>query len=203
LIREMFHAPVGYYCESLAAIDEQICALFAERKVISENNPGFPSLDLISAWCKQYNLSKHEVWSIFSSMSNESSSLPQEQIEPTEFLRFVPILKSVELDNIFYAVTYMKQYKNASVVSLEVELNSSEENIRLEYAGFELFISPNYQCRPARGGGDDKGIQHSFVVTPSLPDDVTGLEFRLTVRSHRERDKRKIALLTKSPITIK
>lgn len=200
-MRERFGIPADYYCESLSAIDEEICALFAKRKELSENNPGFPSSDLISAWCEQYKLNEYKISSIFASLSHDNSR-PQEYIEPREFLRFVPILKSIELDNIFYAVTYMRQYKNASVVSLEIELKSTEENVRLEHAGFELYISPNYQCRSSRGGGDDKGLQHSFVVTPSLPDDLTGIEFKLTVRPYPEHE-RKIAVLAKSPITIK
>ncbi|MCO5385005.1 MAG: hypothetical protein NHB14_03760 [Desulfosporosinus sp.] len=200
--REVLSPPTDYYCESLAPIDEQICELLSKRKMLSENNPGIPSLELITAWCEQYKLNEDKIRSIFASMCNDSNFLPQAQIEPAEFLGFVPIMKSVELDNIFYAVTYMRQYKNASVVSIEVELNSTEENIRLEHAGFKLYISPNYQCRSTRGGGGDKGVQHSFVVTPSLPDDLTGVEFRLTMRPYSDYEKRKIAL-AKSPITIK
>jgi len=190
-----------YYCESLAVIDEQICELLAKRKEISNDNPGLPSHGLISPWCKQYGLNEDKMQRIFACMSSEHSFLPHQQIEPTEFLKFVPILKSVELDNIIYAVTSMKQYKNASVVYIEAELNSAEENVRLEFSGFELFISPKYQCRPHGGSGQVKGLQHTFVVTPSLPDDVTGFEFRLTIRPHR--DETKIVTLTELPVTIK
>jgi len=190
-----------YYCESLTVIDEQICELLAKRKELSEDNPGLPSHDLISAWCKQYELDEEKIQRIFKIMDSEHSFLPREQIEPAEFLKFVPIMKSVELDNILYAVTCMKQYKNASVVYIEAELNSTEENVRLEFSGFELFISPKYQCRPHGGSGQIKGLQHSFVVTPSLPDDVTGFEFRLTIRPHR--DETKIVTLAELPVTIK
>lgn len=190
-----------YYCESLAVIDEQICELLAKRKELSNDNPGLPGLELTSTWCKQYGLNEEKIRNIFASMSSERSFLHHEQLEPTEFLKFVPILKSVELDNILYAVTCMKQYKNASVVYIEAELNSVEENVRLEFSGFELFISPKYQCRPHGGSGQIKGLQHTFVVTPSLPDDVTEFEFRLTIRPHR--DETKIVSLAELPVTIK
>jgi hypothetical protein len=34
-----FHAPTDYYCEVLAPIDEQICALLVKRKELSQNKP--------------------------------------------------------------------------------------------------------------------------------------------------------------------
>ncbi|KUO76724.1 MAG: hypothetical protein APF81_11685 [Desulfosporosinus sp. BRH_c37] len=190
-----------YYCKSLAVIDEQICELLAKRKELSDDNPGLPGQELIATWSKQYGLNEEQIRKIFASMSSEHSFPHHEQIEPTDFLKFVPIMKSVELDNILYAVTSMKQYKNASVVYIEAELNSVEENVRLEFSGFELFISPKYQCRPHGGSGQIKGLQHTFVVTPSLPDDVTEFEFRLTIRPHR--DETKIISLAELPVTIK
>lgn len=199
--RMSYSSTTDYYCKSLAVIDEQICELLAKRKELSDDNPGLPGPELISSWCKQYGLNEEKIRNIFASMSSEHSFLPREQIEPAEFLKFVPIMKSVELDNILYAVTYMKQYENASVVYIDMELNSAEENVRLEFSGFELFISPKYQCRPHGGSGQLKGLQHTFVVTPSLPDDVTGLEFRLTIRPHR--DETKIVTLAELPVTIK
>lgn len=86
----------NYYCESLAPIDEQICALLARRKELSDDKPGFPSLDLISVWCKQYELNEDKIRRIFASMDSEHNFSPHGQIEPTEFIRFVPILKRVE-----------------------------------------------------------------------------------------------------------
>lgn len=45
-----FEPPTGYYDERLITIDEQICSLLKQRKDISDNNPGFPSDDVISNW---------------------------------------------------------------------------------------------------------------------------------------------------------
>lgn len=183
-MRMPFRPPTDYYCEELAPIDEQICALLAKRKELSENNPGFPHLDRISAWCQRYKLNEDLLRRIFGYMYGEHHFLPQ--VEPTGFLKFVPILKSVEIDSVMYAVTHMKQYSNASVVYIETEVNTAEPYARLGHAGFELFISPEYQCRSNGGYGQKKGMQHSFVVTPSLPDDMTGVEFRLSVKPFRE-----------------
>jgi len=195
-----YGSTTDYYCKSLAVIDEQICELLAKRKERSDDNSGLPGLELISTWCEQYGLNIEKTRNIFASMSSEHSFLSHEQVEPTEFQRFVPILKSVKLESILYAVTYMKQYENASVVYIDIELNSAEENVRLEFSGCELYISPEYQCRHSGASGHAKGMQQSFVVTPPLPDDVTGFGFKLTVRPHR--DEMKIVSLNES-VTIK
>ena len=74
-------------------------------------------------------------------------------VEPAGFLKFVPILRSVVMDIMMYAVTHMKQYSNASVVYVETEVNIAEAFVRLGHASFELFISPEYQCRQSSGCG--------------------------------------------------
>ncbi len=185
----------------MAPIDEQICGLLAKRKELSNNNPGFPNLDRISEWSQQYGLDEDWLQRIFAYMYGEHHL--QTLIEPTEFLNFVPILKSVEVDNIIYAVTHMKQYSNTSVVYIETEVNTVDPYVRLGHANFGLSISPDYQCRPNGGCGQDRGMQHSFVVTPSLPDDLTGVEFHLSVKPFRQEPEIEELLLTEISVTIK
>jgi hypothetical protein len=182
--RMPFRAPTDYYCESLEPIDEQICELLGKRKELSNNNPGFPDLEKIASWCQENGLNEDLIRSIFASLYHEPYFLPI--VEPTEFLKFVSVLKSAKINGIMFAVTYMKQYQNASVVYIEAENDTNETNARLEHTHFELFISPDYNCRPDGGIGHNNGIQRSFVVTPPLTDDLAGVEFRLTVKPHRE-----------------
>nr|MDA8226397.1 hypothetical protein [Desulfitobacterium hafniense] len=124
-------------------------------------------------------------------------------VVPTGFRKFVPILISVEIDGILYSVTHMKQYDNASVVNIETEVDSDNTNVRFEHAQFELFIAPEYQCRPDGGYGHHKGMRHSFVVIPSLPDDVTNLEFSLTIKPHREVPEMKKVTFSELSVTLK
>ncbi|GEM_PF-513695 len=201
--RMSFQPPTDYYCELLAPIDEQICALIAKRKEISENNPGFPSLESITAWCHQYELNETMTQSLFATMYNENHFLDHFQVEPTGFLKFVPILKYVEIDSILYSVTHMKQYSNASVIYIETEVNNSEPQVRLGHAHVELFISPDYQSRQHQGSGHDKGMQYSFVVSPPLPDDITGVEFRLSIKPHYHLQEMQILALKEATVTIK
>jgi len=196
-----FRPPTDYYCELLAPIDEEICALLAKRKEISQDNPGFPQPDSITAWSQQYGLNEDMMRIFFGTMYNERRFL--EHVVPTEFLKFVPILKSVEIDGVLYAITHMKQYSNASVIYIEIEVNIAEPYVRLGHAGFELFISPEYQCQPDRGCGHSKGMQHSFVVSPPLPDDVTAVEFCLTIKPFHEVPEIQVVALSELSVTIK
>ena len=180
-MRMPFRSPTDYYCQDLAPLDEEICALLAKRKERSKNNPGFPGLDLIAAWSEKFGLNENWLRRIFALfLRSEIDYNPP--AEPTGFLKYVAILKSTELDNISHTVTYMKQYSNASVVNIETEVNTPDPFVRLGHASFELFISPDYQCRQYGGRGSGKGWQHSFMVTPPLPDDVTDFEFRLEIK---------------------
>lgn len=197
-----FELPTEHYHEPLAPIDEQICALIAKRKELSDNNPGFPNLALITGWCERYELNEAMIHSFFTGMYNENHFLDPFLVEPTDFLKFVAILKFVQIDSILYSVTHMKQYNNASVIYIETEVNNSEPYVRLGNARVELFISPDYQIRQNGGSGHDKGIQYSFVVSPPLPDDVTGLEFRLSIKPYHIPEKQTV-VLTESTVTIK
>lgn len=201
-MRMPFRPPTDYYYEELVQIDEQICSLLSKRKELSNDNPGFPNLELISAWSQKFELNKDWLQRLFVAyMLNEERLQPLE--EPKSFLKFVPILKSIEIDNMLYAVTHMKQYNNSSVVFVETEVNTDNSFVRLGHASFEMFISPEYQCRQSSGSGHGKGIQHSFIVTPALPDDVTEVEFRLTVKPFRENPEFQEVSFVETTITVK
>lgn len=177
-------APTDYYCEEISAIDEQICSLLAERKKISNDNPGFPPLESISSWCQTYGLNEQIVFGIFHSLYRAEDFA--EFTEPSGFIKFVPILKTVEENQVLYTVTHMKQYRNASIVFVEVENQESDPNIHFGHARLELTISSDYKCRTSGGSGYDKGLMHYFVVTPPLPDDVSHIPFRLTVKPFQD-----------------
>ena len=48
--RTPFERPSNRYEKHLILIDEQICALLKQRKDVSNDNPSFPSDDVISNW---------------------------------------------------------------------------------------------------------------------------------------------------------
>lgn len=181
-MRMPFEPPTDDYCESIAMIDEQICDLIAKRNEISGNNPGFPNLALISAWCRRHDLNEDLVRRVFATLYNERLLKPL--VIPTGFRMFVPVLKSAKANDALYMIPYLRQYENASVVCVEIEIDDG--NARIDQSPqVELFISRTYECRPDRGHGHDRMIQREFVVVPPVPDDVTELEFRLDVKPRR------------------
>lgn len=181
MIRMRFQPPTNHYCESIAPIDEQICELIAKRKLVSGNNPGFPRLELISKWCEQHGLNEDLIRSVFATLYNER--LFKARVIPTGFRKFVPIMKSVQTEGVLFMIPYMRQYENASVVYVEIEVASKDEDVRIDpHLQLELFISPEHECRPDRGHGHERVICREFVVVPPLPDDASKLQFRLDIK---------------------
>ncbi|WP_042349319.1 chorismate mutase [Bacillus massiliigorillae] len=179
--RMSYERPTDYYDERLLPIDEQICALLQQRKEVSKNNPGFPEDEIISEWSKKYNLYEDFLKSLFSTMLSDSIFKPQ--VEPTVFRKHIPILKSKELDETIYTISYVKQYSNASILTLYADWYEEEEEdpyLRMRNrreSHFELSISDEFDCRWEGGGGGSGHFVHNYVISPPLPDNPKGLSF--------------------------
>lgn len=117
--RMPFEPPTEHYDEKIETIDEQICNLIEQRKELSNNNPGFPTKELITKWSMKYNFYEDFLNSVFSHFLNEDIYKPT--VEPKGFLKNIPMLKSFEKDGVFYTVTFIRQFKNASVVHFTID----------------------------------------------------------------------------------
>lgn len=174
-----FERPTDHYDERVFSIDEQICALINERKELSDYNPGFPEPEYITTWAEKYGLYEDLLNSVFSTLLNEDHLKPM--IGPKDFQKFIPILKSVEKNNVFYSVTHIRQFNNASVVHFNIDWNEEDGNtadMHLQHSFFELYIGEEYECRMEGGGGTDCHVSYSYIVTPPLPEEMSGIEFR-------------------------
>lgn len=174
--RMPFERPVEYYSERLLPIDEQICALLKQRKDISSNNPGFPPLETISKWTEEYNLYEEFLKSLFGLLLNEEEFKPN--VEPMGFRKLLPISKSVEKDGTLYSVTSIRQYANASVLNFYIEaepINEPTIERRFHRNFWDLWIREEYDCRWEGGGGSNGHNYYSFIVSPPLPDNLSGL----------------------------
>lgn len=176
--RMPFEPPTEHYDKQIVSIDEHICNLIKQRKELSNNNPGFPTKDLISKWSIKYSFYEDFLNSVFSHLLNEDIYKPV--VEPKGFLKNIPILKSFEKDGVFYTVTFIRQFKNASVVHLTID----KEELGLEHRRFEEHtffdlsiegVGVNYDCRNNFGGGS--GTHHSFTytVSPALPNGFSNI----------------------------
>ncbi|MEK5389053.1 hypothetical protein NSQ59_01555 [Margalitia sp. FSL K6-0131] len=178
--RMPFEPPTEHYDEHIEAIDEQICHLIKQRKELSKNNPGFPTKQLIADWSIKYNFYEDFLNSVFGHLLNEEIYKPV--VEPKGFLKNIPILKSFEKDDVFYSVTYVGQYENASVVHFNIDREDVDDEMPRSFREptfFNLSIEGNevdYDCRNEGGGGSRGHVSYTFIVSPALPDDFSELK---------------------------
>ncbi len=182
-----FEPPTDHYDERIAATDEQIYKLIKQRKEISCNNPGFPTKRYITEFSKKYKFDENFLNYIFVNLLNEDLYKPI--VEPKNFLKNTPILKAFEKDDIFYSVTFIRQFENASVVHLNINSNFtgdvSDWN-HSEDSHFELSIKSEdtqFECRNEGGGGTLGNETYSFIVSPALPDDVS--KYKLVFKEYK------------------
>jgi len=162
-----------HYDEKLFEIDEQICALLEKRKNISNDNPGLPKDEMISGWAKKYGFYKEYLNAVFESFQSEKYFKPR--VEPEGFKKHLPVLKAVEVKNVLYTISFIRQYSNASVINLNIDWDASEEiEETWVHTFWELGMGDKYDCR-TEGGSGSGGHSFKFVVSPPLPDDPKGI----------------------------
>ena len=181
-----FEPPTDYYDEKFVTIDEQICQLMKQRKVLSKARPGFPTKKYIESWSEKYDFKEEFLNTIFSDLLNENLYKPK--VEPKNFLKSIPILKAFEKDDAFYFVTLIRQFENASVVEItisdkiigdESEWNYPEEHLELSIKA----KNKEFDCINDGGGGSPGNITNTFIVSPALPDDVS--EYDLVFKMYK------------------
>jgi len=174
-----FEPPTEHYDERIRAIDEELCHLIQQRKALSNNNPGFPPQEFIADWAEKYGLYEDFLNVLFSHFLYEESY--RAAVEPKGFIKNIPVLKTTEKDNRMYTVTFLRQYQNASVVQLlvDVEIFDREATVHSHPNFLELSIEDDetaYDCRNDGGGGSDGHMSYNFVVSPPLPEDLSGIK---------------------------
>ena len=181
-----------FYDERILSINEQLCALLKQRKELSNNKPGFPSLEYISNWTEKYGLYEELLNSIFGLLRNEEFFRPQ--VEPNKFRRHLPVMKSIEKDERLYSVTFLRQFENASVVHLNIDWDDTNNPIdeirRRHHQGvIDLYIGQNYDCRPIGGSGSGGHSTQKFVVSPPIPDEIEGISLVFREYNNHFKDK--------------
>lgn len=175
-----FERPTEHYDERIMELDEQICSLIKRRKEASDNNPGFPPLERIAEWTSRFGLHEAFLRSMFGTMLNEEHFRPM--VEPADFRKYIPVLKSIEQKERFYTLTSIRQYSNASVIILNIDWEAPDQPFERPEIGqhysYELFIGEGYDCRMMNGGSRSDHAFYRFVVSPPLPDDLSGIRFR-------------------------
>ncbi|MFL0270155.1 hypothetical protein [Candidatus Clostridium radicumherbarum] len=167
--------PTTHYDEGIKQIDEQICELIKQRKEISNNNPGYPTLEYIIKWAEKFGLYEEMLKSIFYSLWNEKMYKPL--VEPEGFQRNLLVLRSIEIDNRLFSVVSIRQFSNASIVNFNIDWDNTVDlsGSQPRHTRFELFIDERYECRFKDGTGGDGHFHFNFAVSPPLPDNISGI----------------------------
>lgn len=178
-----YKKPTDYYDDRVAGIDEEICSLLEKRKNVSNGNPGYPQLDLISNWSEKYGLVERFLQALFSNAYNEESYLPE--IVPEGFRKHVTVMQVEDINNVLFSVTYVRQFQNASVINLNLDWDYSNDDpadIPFKFFTMNMSFGPHYKVRQSDGGGNSGHRSYKFIVTPPLPDNIS--EYRMKVEEN-------------------
>lgn len=171
--------PTTHYDEGIKHIEEEICELVKQRKDVSNNNPGVPPFEYITNWADKLELNEELLKSLFISLWNEKNYI--KLIEPEGFQRNLSVLKSIEVGNRLFSVITIRQYSNASIVdfnvdSMEWDMTCDLPDRQCRHTHFELFINESYNCQMSNGTGGNGHFHFNFIVSPSLPDNISGID---------------------------
>ncbi|WP_145946258.1 chorismate mutase [Paenibacillus sp. Y412MC10] len=173
--RMPFTRPTEHYDERLLPIDRQICQLLQQRKEISEGNPGYPPFAYIDQWAAETGLYEDFLKMIFGAIRSDEFFKPI--VEPAGFIKHVPVLVSQEHEGYYFTLTSVRQYANASVVTLHVDGDVTIPECSTDISNFALDMGEYYDCRMDRGVSCSGNATYNYVVSPPLPDKLSGLEF--------------------------
>lgn len=186
-----FERPTEYYDEKIKQVDEKICELINKRKEISKNNPGYPPFEYIADWAEKFDLYEDFLKSLFGALMNEKRYKPL--VKPEGFQKNLPVLKYVEVENHLFSVPCIRQYSNASIINFNVDWDSIGEALEhstRRHISYEMFIDDQHDCRMLNGSGGDGCFHYNFIVSPALPDDISGIELIFTELEHPLRDRK-------------
>ncbi|MFC3803129.1 hypothetical protein [Cohnella sp. GCM10012308] len=175
--RMRYEPPTSHYDERVKDVDARICELIRERKDIAEGKPGYPSFAYIEQWSADYGLYEEHLKSLFGLLYNEEQFKPV--VEPRDFIKYIPVLKTTEHACSMFSIISIRQYANASVVTLHID--SSESNLQ-DGLFCELELKAPYVCTMDSGSGSGHHFIYDFVVSPPLPDELSGVSFKFSVR---------------------
>ncbi|EOO18238.1 hypothetical protein IGA_02257 [Bacillus cereus HuA3-9] len=116
-------------------------------------------------------------------MMDEDEFKPR--VEATKFKKHIPVLKTYEHKGTVYTVTFIRQYSNASVIYLYKEWDSKNKtlNEKNTHSLVELSINTTYDCWAEGWTGTDGHVSYQFVVSPALPDNLSGIRLRFKEQS--------------------
>lgn len=178
--RHTFQPPTDHYDAQVQPLDEELCGIVQRRLDLTAERPSFPPEHLLTEWSAQFHLSLYQLQHVFTLVYRPLEP-SEDSVEPKGFRRFVPLMRAVSEHGMLLMIPYMRQYDNASVVSVEIEIPVPEGSDLTFHFDLDIALTiDGHQCRNSRGQHHGGYFQHDFIVTPPLPDAGLG-EYTTTV----------------------
>ena len=170
-----FDFPNNPYEEKNYLIGEQLCQSLKQCKMIFDKDPFFSFSRYIPYWSKNFVLYKDLIETVIEAVRNSEEFKPR--IKPNEFKKNIPVFKSIEKGQCLYSVPFIRQYKNASIVQFNIDRVPNDRlNSQHIDSYFELSLGEQYECRRANSSDSMDHSSINFIVSPALPDDLSGIE---------------------------
>ncbi|CAG7657832.1 hypothetical protein PAECIP111802_06870 [Paenibacillus allorhizosphaerae] len=167
------------YNDKFRSIDAKLLQLFCERKALANGKRYFPSKEIMQQWAITYDLDIPQIsWLLHSLNEGRHSVVPD---EPGELINVLPVMQKSVVNGFRYVLTHAMQHQNGSIVFLEIEHLSTNENIGHIRPHLLLEVTGKQQYSVRRNGTHGGGgqTQVRFLVTPRLPDPIQEVQFAL------------------------
>lgn len=171
-------------------MDEALAHLLSEREAQGGDEPGVPDPERLKALAETHGLDPRLLDHVMRLLDNRPwRQIPRilavpEGLAPRAVL---PLMRTLILGEAKCTLTHAIQLGEASEVYLQVNLTATTQEPLAVQLALDLQVEGPHAYETMRwgGGGGGDRFESRFVVTPELPDDLTGIRFLLTPgRSH-------------------
>ncbi|OPA73026.1 hypothetical protein BVG16_30605 [Paenibacillus selenitireducens] len=167
------------YNETIKEIDERIIDLIYTRRSITEGRRFFPSSEQITQWSLRFQMDESQIRFIIHNLQDQVRPIIPDEIG--ELQNVLSIMKKSIVESCEYTLTHSMQYKNVSIVFVDIRLQNAEQrevhlkpNLLLEIISDQQFLVRRYG---SHGGGAQTEMQ--FIISPPIPETLDNLEFSL------------------------
>lgn len=172
------------YRRSLAAVDETLVQLLAERERLGGDEPGVPDPDRVQSLAEDHNLDPILIGEVFRLLDSRPwRRIPHAlralgELDPRSVLS---IMRTIMLRDAKCTITHAVQLGAASEVHMAVTLEPADDELPTANIALDLRVEgPRpYEVRAWGGGGGGRRYERRFIVVPELPDDLQGIRFIL------------------------
>jgi len=165
----------GPYTDELRALDLEMLRLARRRADLAQGRGVFPGVEELRALEAASGLPAKAAVRLLAALAPRQA--PDGPPPPRRLRRVVELMRRAEADGLTILLSHALQYENATVLEVEV---SAPDQVRFEWSDLELEVVGGGQRTRhwgAHGGGDRTQIR--FIAWPPLPDDLSGVAFRL------------------------